>query len=174
MNQRVSGSAVKAGLIPDLKPLIPDTQLRDTVVILGGDGNYYLTGSSGDDIWDHNDGVELWRSADLKKWDYLGLVWTFEKDGTWEKSWRFHRKPVRALWAPELHYVKRLNNYFITFSMPPGGRGILAEHEWQPEGPYVNALATTAGLEGDIDASLFETTTAPSTSSGAAAGWRGE
>ncbi len=156
MNRRVSGSAVKQGLMPDLKPLIANTQLRDTVVILGGDGNYYLTGSSGDDIWDHNDGVELWRSPDLKTWDYLGLVWTFEKDATWPKDWRFHHKPVRALWAPELHYIKRLKNYFITFSMPPGGRGLLRSTTGKPEGPYVNALANDARLEGDIDASLFE------------------
>jgi len=57
----------------------PDTQLRDTIVILGGDGNYYMTGSSGADIWDFNDGIELWRSADLKKWDYVGEVWSFEQ-----------------------------------------------------------------------------------------------
>ena len=156
LNEHVTGSAVKSGLIPDLRPLIPDTQLRDTVVMVGGDGNYYLTGSSGDDIWDHNDGVELWRSADLKTWDYLGLVWSFEKDATWQKDWRWHNHPVRALWAPELHYIKRLKNYFITLSMPPGGRGILRSTTGKPEGPYVNALAHDASLPDDIDASLFE------------------
>lgn len=156
-NRHCTGSAVLAGLIPNLRPLIPATQLRDTVVILGGDGNYYLTGSSGADIWDMNDGVELWRSADLKKWDYVGLVWSFERDATWEKDWRWHRKPVRALWAPELHYIKRLNNYFITLSMPPGGRGILKSTTGKPEGPYVNALADGNGLlPGGIDATLFE------------------
>lgn len=156
MNDKVTGSAVKGGLIPDLKPLIPDTQIRDTVVIVGGDGNYYLTGSSGTDIWDHNDGVELWRSADLKKWDYVGLVWSIEKDGTWQKDWRWHNKPVRALWAPELHYIKRLKNYFITLSMPPGNRGLLRSTTGKPEGPYVNALADDGFWPTDIDASLFE------------------
>ena len=38
-NLKCTGAAVKAGLIPNLKPLIPDTQLRDTVVILGGGGS---------------------------------------------------------------------------------------------------------------------------------------
>jgi xylan 1,4-beta-xylosidase len=156
MNERLTGEAVKAGLIPDLKPLIPDMQIRDTVVIVGADGQYYLTGSTGNDIWDHNDGVELWRSADLKTWDYVGLAWTFEKDGTWHKDWRHHHKPVRALWAPELHYIKRLKNYFITLSMPPGGRGVLKSTTGKPEGPYVNALANDERLGGDIDASLFE------------------
>ena len=155
-NLKCTGSAVKAGLIPNLKPLIPDTQLRDTVVRLGGDGNYYLTGSSGADIWNFNDGVELWRSPDLKKWDYLGEVWTFDKDGTWEKTWRWHHKPVRALWAPEIIYIKSLTNYFITLSMPPGNRGILKSTTGKPEGPYVNALANDGFLKGGIDATLFE------------------
>ena len=155
-NLKCTGAAVKAGLIPNLKPLIPDLQLRDTVVRLGGDGNYYLTGSSGADIWDFNDGVELWRSPDLKKWDYVGEVWTFDKDGTWEKNWRWHHKPVRALWAPELHYIKSLTNYFITLSMPPGNRGILKSTTGKPEGPYVNALANDGFFKGGIDATLFE------------------
>jgi beta-xylosidase len=155
-NKEVTGSAVKAGLIPNLKPLIPDTQLRDTVIIVGGDGNYYMTGSSGANIWNRNAGVELWRSPDLKSWTYLGLVWTFDKDGTWEKAWRFHHNPVRAIWAPELHYIKRLHNYFITISMPPGNRGILRSTTGKPEGPYVNALANDGFLRGGIDATLFE------------------
>jgi xylan 1,4-beta-xylosidase len=155
MNRTVTGSVVKLGLIPEIKPLM-DIQMRDTVIRVGGDGMYYLTGSTGEDIWDHNDGVELWRSADLRKWDYLGLVWSIEKDGTWEREWRWHRKPVRALWAPEFHYIKRLKNYFITLSMPPGDRGILKSTTGKPEGPYVNALANDGKLAGDIDASLFE------------------
>jgi beta-xylosidase len=156
MNEKVTGSAVAAGLIPDLKPLIADTQIRDTIVRQGGDGNYYLTGSSGNDIWDHNDGVELWRSPDLKAWTYVGLVWSFAHDATWEKDWRWHHKPVRALWAPEVHYIRRLHNYFITLSMPPGNRGILRSTTGKPEGPYVNALANDGYLPHGIDATLFE------------------
>ena len=64
MNRGVTGSAVKLGRIPEVKPLM-DIQMRDTVIRVGGDGMYYLTGSTGEDIWDHNDGVQLWRSADL-------------------------------------------------------------------------------------------------------------
>jgi hypothetical protein len=83
-----------------------------------------------------------------------------EKDGTWERQWRWHRKAVRALWAPELHYVKRLKNYFITLSMPPGDRGILKSTTGKPEGPYVNGLANDGKLDGDIDAFFLRTTTA--------------
>ena len=153
---RLNNSAVKNGLIPDIKPLIPDTQLRDTIIILGGDGNYYMTGSSGDNIWDFNTGIELWKSADLQHWDYLGFVWTFDKDGTWERDWRWHHNAVRAIWAPEIHYIKSLNNYFLTISMPPGNRGILKSSSGKPEGPYINALADDAHFPRGIDGTLFE------------------
>jgi len=152
-NQQVTGSAVKQRLIPPFKPLL-DIQVRDTIIILGGDGQYYLTGSTGVDIWDFNAGVELWRSSDLQNWTYLGLVWSFEKDATWQKAWRWHRKPVRSIWAPEICYVR--GNYFIPLSMPPGDRGLLKSTSGEPEGPYVNALANDAKWNGDIDASLFE------------------
>ena len=104
-----NGAAVKAGLIPPLKPLL-ELHLRDTIIRPGGDGNYYLTGSTGDNIWDRNDGVELWRSTDLKKWDYLGLVWSIERDGTWEREWKkLHNQPARNVWAPEIYFIK--SNY---------------------------------------------------------------
>src|SRR5687768_8467384 len=70
-----TGAAVATRLIPPIRPLL-DLHIRDTMICLGGDGHYYMTGSTGDNIWKFNDGVELWRSPDLVKWDYLGLVWS--------------------------------------------------------------------------------------------------
>jgi len=148
-----SGSAVREGLIPDIKPLL-NVQIRDAVINIGHDGRYYLTGSTGDDIWTENKGVELWVSDNLKDWEYLGLVWTFDKDGTWQKEWRFHHHPVRALWAPELHYMK--GTYWITLSMPPGDRGLLKSTTGLPTGPYVNALANDGKWDGGIDGTLFQ------------------
>ncbi len=149
-----SGSAINDGLLPPIKP-IWDLHLRDTIIILGGDGNYYMTGSSGDNIWDRNDGVELWRSADLQKWDYLGLVWSIEKDGTWEKEWRLlHGKPSRNVWAPEIHYIK--GNYYISLCMAPGNTQILKSTTGKPQGPYKSALAVDRPLTNGIDATLFE------------------
>lgn len=150
-----AGSAVRNGLMPPVRPLV-DAQIRDAVICRGHDGRYYMTGSCGDDIWRQNDGVELWVSADLRSWDYMGLVWTFEKDATWQREWRDHHGKVRALWAPEIHYVK--GNYFITISMPPGDRGLLKSTTGRPQGPYVNALADDGKWDGNIDASLFEDT----------------
>lgn len=148
-----AGSAVREGLMPPISPLV-DAQIRDAVICIGHDGRYYLTGSTGDDIWKQNDGVELWVSADLEEWEYMGLVWSFEKDATWQRAWRNHNGPVRALWAPEIHYLK--GTYFITLSMPPGDRGLLKSTTGRPEGPYVNALSDDGRWEGDIDASLFQ------------------
>jgi hypothetical protein len=161
--QYADGSVIAKGFIPNIKP-IWDVNMRDAVIIVGGDGNYYLTGSTGRNIWKYNDGVEIYRSKDLKKWDYLGLVWSIEKDGGWEKQWRMrHGMPVRAIWAPELHYIHK--NYYITLSMPPGGISILKSTTGKPEGPYVHATNPDKPLMGGIgpipgsfliDPTLFE------------------
>jgi xylan 1,4-beta-xylosidase len=152
-----SNSAVKAGLLPPIHPLL-DLHIRDTVICLGGDGNYYMTGSTGDDIWAFNDGVELWRSPDLKTWEYLGLVWDVRKDGTWEKEPRdLHGKPTVTVWAPEIHYLKKLNTYVICLSMAPGGISLLKSTTGKPEGPYVNTVPGGKPLRsGGIDATVFE------------------
>jgi xylan 1,4-beta-xylosidase len=68
-----TGSAIKEGLFPPVKPLM-ELHLRDTIIRLVN-GTYYMTGSTGDNIWDRNDGVELWHSKDLKTWEYLGISW---------------------------------------------------------------------------------------------------
>ncbi len=149
-----TGSAVTMGLIPAIRPLL-DLHIRDTVICLGGDGHYYMTGSTGDNIWKYNDGVELWRSPDLVKWDYLGLVWSIERDGVWEKQWRMRAGvPFRALWAPEIHYLR--GNYFICHSMSRSGLGILKSTTGKPEGPYVHAFSPAKHLRKGIDATLFE------------------
>lgn len=157
-----TGLTVKQGLLPKIKPIL-DVHMRDTIVILGGDGNYYLTGSTGDNIWSYNDGIELWKSPDLIHWNYLGLVWSLDKDGGWEKKWRDRGKPVRSIWAPEIHYIH--HNYFICFGMPPGGMSILKSTTGKAEGPYVHATDPNKPILGGIgptnqsfliDPTLFE------------------
>ena len=61
-----------------------------------------------------------------------------------------------ARFGAEIHYIKRLNNYFLAISMPPGNRGILRSVTARPEGPYVNALANDGYFKGGIDSTLFE------------------
>jgi beta-xylosidase len=152
-----TSSAVKAGLLPPLRP-IWDLHLRDTVICVGGDGLYYMTGSTGDNIWDRNDGIELYRSKDLQHWDYLGLVWSFDKDAHWQKQWRkLKDKPARDIWAPELHYLKHKKAYVLAYSLAGGaGTGILLGNTGKPEGPYTSPLKPDARLTGGIDPTIFE------------------
>jgi hypothetical protein len=149
-----AGTAVTRGLLPDVKPLW-DVHIRDTIICLGGDGNYYMTGSTGDNIWALNDGVELWRSPDLKRWDYLGLVWSIERDGSWEKNWTMRAGvPFRAIWAPEIHYIA--GKYVICTSISGVGMGILVSSSGKAEGPYVHAISADQPIKGNIDSTLFE------------------
>jgi hypothetical protein len=90
--QTTSDRAIDQGLLPPIKPLW-ELHLRDTIIVVGGDGLYYMTGSSGDNIWDRTDGIELWRSTNLKTWDYLGLVWSLTRDATWQKGAHLSGRP---------------------------------------------------------------------------------
>ena len=142
---------IELGMLPPIKP-IWELHLRDTSICLGPDGNYYMTGSGGDNIWDKNDGIELWRSADLKKWDYLGLVWSYAKDATWQKSTHY-------VWAPEIHYLKSKKTYCLAYCVSGGsggGTGILISTTGKPEGPYVNPFKPDARATGGIDGTVFE------------------
>jgi xylan 1,4-beta-xylosidase len=153
-NDYATGSAVKIGILPAINPLI-DVQVRDTIVCRGGDGNFYLTGSTGENIWAYNRGVELWKSSDLVKWHYIGLVWDLDKEGTWEKAWRpLHDNPCRAIWAPEIHYLR--GNYYICLSIAPTGISILKSTTGKPEGPYVHAFSPDKPIINAIDPTLFE------------------
>lgn len=151
---RASAQAVADGLLPPLRP-IHHVHIRDTIVKLGPDGWYYMTGSTGDNIWATNDGVELWRSRDLATWEYRGLIWSIERDGGWERGWRM-RKGVafRALWAPEIHYLR--GNWYICHSVSRGGLAVLRSTSGRAEGPYVHAFSPDRPIRGGIDATLFE------------------
>ncbi len=134
--------------LPPLKPLF-DFPVRDTCVCLGPDNTYYLIGSTGHPTWwVTNEGIRVWKSKDLKKWEPLGLVWSFEKDATWQKA----KGASRAIWAPELHYFK--NNFWIAYCVNYGGTGILRSTTGKAEGPYVD-VKKDGPLTGEIDASLF-------------------
>ena len=149
------GSAVDAGLVPPILPAM-ELHLRDSQVTLGGDGFYYLCGSPGDNIWAYTKGIELWKSADLHSWEYLGVVYDFDSASeTWVSQWRRKEpKTARAVWAPEIHYLK--GNYYISFCMCRGGCGILKSTTGKPEGPYKSAFAYDGPINDGIDATLFE------------------
>ena len=120
----------------NVKPLL-DVWMRDTYVMRGPDGNYFLTGTTaapgrnfdalGPHCWDWNDGIHLWRSPDLTNWTALGCVWSLDTNTTWQGKFATRepqRHPTgfqldakrRAVWAPELHYLRSASNWFIVAS----------------------------------------------------------
>lgn len=150
--------------LPAIKPLF-DGHVRDTSVCTGPDHMYYLTGTTdakGSNLFRSTDGVRIWKSADLKNWEALGLVWSFAKNTTWQKTFEFPgvttppQKAGRlALWAPEIHYFK--DTFWIAYCVVRdgyNGTGILKSATGKPEGPYVDIKAD-GPLTREIDASLF-------------------
>jgi len=140
--------------IPVVKALF-DVFLRDTAVCRGPDGEFFLTGTIGEKSMTANDGIPLWRSKDLVHWESLGLVWTIERDGTWQKKWT-EKAGVRrrAVWAPEIHYLR--GNFFISYCITGLGTGLLRSSTGRPEGPYASVNTPDAPLTSGIDASLFQ------------------
>lgn len=152
-----------------VRPLF-DTWMRDTYITLGPDGVYYMTGTTVtagrhfDSLahsWDYNDGIYLWRSPDMKQWTPLGLVWSFDKDATWQKKGvpvapgtkGPNKEPLdsfyRAIWAPELHYIQSKKQWLLVACLSGKvGSFVLRSTSGKPEGPYVN-------IEGNADGPLF-------------------
>lgn len=163
-----------------VKPIL-NHWIRDAFVMYGPDKMYYLTGTTASPdrnfpngnphCWDYNDGIYLWKSKDMKHWESAGRIWSFEKDAA---DWQMQGKPVRpgaksvngdpldsvyrAVWAPELHYIKSQKKWLIVACLN-GGRGsfILESTSGKPEGPYKNIEANAnQAIFDNIDASLFE------------------
>ena len=161
-HQTTGGQYIDVGILldpkePPMKPLplppiepVFDYPVRDTCICVGGDGLYYLTGTTGHPTWwQTNDGIRVWRSADLKTWEPLGLVWSIERDGTWQKPIKGGK---RAVWAPEIHYIK--GTFWLAYCMNYRGTGILKSTSGKAEGPYRD-IKPDGPLTGEIDASLF-------------------
>ena len=150
--------------LPSIKPLF-DCAVRDTSVCLGSDGMYYLTGTTANNPagahdktgWYYvNEGIRVWKSKDLKKWEPLGLVWSLDKDANWAKEfkiWQYAKTMGRSLWAPEIHYMK--GTFWLTYSMNYEGCGLLKSKTGKAEGPYVD-VKPDGPFTDQIDASLFE------------------
>jgi beta-xylosidase len=163
---------------------VMDYWMRDTYVMNGPDGYYYMTGTTATPgrifprgvvhCWDYNDGLYMWRSKDLKQWESLGLIWGFDRDGAdWQKKGKpvkpgtmsLNKDPLdsmyRALWAPELHYIKGKSKWLLIACLNGGmGSFVLESTSGKPEGPYRNIPGNaTKPIFNNIDLSLFEDAT---------------
>lgn len=149
---RMSDKERGSKTLPGLRRLF-EFPVRDTCICVGPDRAYYLTGTTGHPTWwTRNEGIRIWRSPNLTNWTPLGLVWTFEKDSTWQKRVKADR---RAVWAPELHFIK--GTFWLTYCMnwEGGGTGLLKSTSGKAEGPYVD-VKPDGPLTQEIDASLFQ------------------
>ncbi len=164
-----------------VRPIL-DVWMRDTYVTYGPDGYYYLTGTTATPgrvfpgqvhCWDYNDGLYLWRSRDLKNWESRGVIWSFDKDAA---PWQKKGTPVkpgekspngdpldslyRAVWAPELHYIKSQKKWLLIACLNGNnGSFVLESSSGKPEGPYKNIKGNeTKAIFDNIDLSIFEDT----------------
>lgn len=146
-------------------PVLGD-QIRDAQVCAGGDGAWYMTGTTGNDsffrpgpeVWLRNPGIQVFRSTDRKHWTSLGWVWTFEKDAGWARSFGTFggRGPARAIFAPEIKYHDHA--YWINYSVNnvtdtrSFGIGLLRAE--RPEGPYTE-LSPDKPISEGFDSNVF-------------------
>jgi beta-xylosidase len=148
-------------------PLAPclDFPMRDVCVCKGHDDWFYLTGTTGYPDWDtRNDGIWVWRSPDLKKWERIGKVWDLSKDGTWQKMEMVPKTKDAtntkettentqhniAIWGPEICYHRK--TYWISYGLSRGGTGLLKSTTGMIAGPYEDMGQIT---QDGFDASLF-------------------
>ncbi|MGO1521118.1 MAG: family 43 glycosylhydrolase [Sphingobacterium sp.] len=162
-----------------IRPIL-DVWMRDTYVTYGPDGYYYMTGTTATPerefegqihCWDYNDGLYLWRSKDMKDWEAMGRIWSFDEDAA---DWQKKGSPIepgakslngdpldsifRAVWAPELHYIESQDKWMIAACLNGGnGSFILESTSGKPEGPYRNIAGNAEKpIFNNIDLSLFE------------------
>jgi beta-xylosidase len=166
----ILAASVAAAADPEVVAEIKvDRPLRDPSVCRGPDGTYYLTGTvstrqkaDGTPDFYENDGIYLWKSADLKTWTPLERVVAF-KDYPYELygpyRWLhkmqvppddYREERVFGAVAPEIHFAR--DTFWLTISMTRQGTGILRSTTGKAEGPYelVDLLTTRGG-----DPSLF-------------------
>lgn len=167
--------------VPSSVVPIMDQWMRDTYVMTGPDGYYYMTGTTATPgrafpagrvhCWDYNDGLYLWRSKDLQQWEPMGRIWSFDRDAA---GWQKKGKPLepgamspnkdlldsfyRAVWAPELHYITSRKKWLLVACMNGGaGSFVLESVSGKPEGPYRNIKGNEQkAIFPNIDLSLFE------------------
>jgi beta-xylosidase len=167
--------------VPSSVVPIMDQWMRDTYVMTGPDGFYYMTGTTATPgrafpagrvhCWDYNDGLYLWRSKDLQQWEPMGRIWSFDRDAS---GWQKKGKPLepgamspnkdlldsfyRAVWAPELHYIHSKKKWLLVACMNGGaGSFVLESVSGKPEGPYRNIKGNEQkAIFPNIDLSLFE------------------
>ncbi|ANY19349.1 Glycosyl hydrolases family 43 [Tsuneonella dongtanensis] len=154
---RPDGSRVlEAGPAGSLLPVpsLAGEAIRDPSIALGADGWYYLVGTKKWGWELPKGGIELWRSRDLKDWQYRGFAWKFsEKD----LGVTLPAEANPKLWAPEIFWSAHDKAWYLTFSIWTGsGQTWLFKSKTdRAEGPY-ESVTDGPLVEKGIDGFLFE------------------
>ena len=165
--------------VPDYLEPIMANWTRDPYVIYGSDGYYYLAGTSVSPdqnfhgqkhCRDYYDGIYMLRLNDIKNWESRGLIWSYNKEATWQKKGKpippgttsVNYDPLNSIysevWALALHIIKSQKLWlFIAYQNGGGGSFILLSTSGKPEGRYVNIKGNENGYIFErIDLSILE------------------
>lgn len=164
---------ILAGLASHDRALhLTDDWIRDPYITVGGDGQYYLTGTTqlpalkATDDTRFNVGLgpqslvgwkmRVWRSKDLARWEPLGTPFTL-KDGVWAQAAadKFQRVPAQQwrLWAPELHWLGDRWALVHTSPSPLKASNLALTAGAELKGPWQHPMGTAIGHR--HDPSLF-------------------
>jgi arylsulfatase len=91
-----------------------DDWMRDPYITTGPDGFYYLTCTQQGGQINHrpavSNGIPVYRSSDLVKWEYMGTPYTIDDAVNNDDYLRLLQEKGNnqelRLWAPELHFIK--------------------------------------------------------------------
>jgi predicted outer membrane repeat protein len=134
-----------------------EQNLSDVSICKGPNSTYYMTGTFGDRFGVH-DGIKVWASVDLKKWDVVnetGYVWLFSSDAVpWQKEISYSNGlGQRGIIAPKLYYWK--DTFWISYTNSNYNKsGILRSRSGRIQGPYDEVSGDKPLIDG-VDASLF-------------------
>ncbi|RDV28216.1 beta-xylosidase [Alteromonas aestuariivivens] len=140
--------------------------IRDPYIILGPDDQYYLTGTTPnpDDPRQQTDPlniglgkesivgevVQVWRSADLIDWEYLGTPFTL--DDRYSQSDNGPEDNRNRIWAPELHWM---GDRWALVHCPQGNASFaFAQPGIEIKGPWTHPMQGKFGVR--HDPSLFK------------------
>ncbi|QDU89629.1 Glycosyl hydrolases family 43 [Pirellulimonas nuda] len=142
--------------------------IRDPYIVVGPDGDFYLTGTTSlredprQQSDPYNTGLgeaslvgwkaRVWRSSDLADWEEIDPPFTL-RDGVWAKTRpnRFKEIPERdwRLWAPELHWTGDRWALVQTSPAPVRGANLSLSAGKELKGPWQNPMGQEIGTRHD-------------------------
>lgn len=133
-----------------------DDWMRDPFITRGADGFFYLSCTRLDHIPGKIQGLEIWRSRDLKSWENFGVPWSVE-DSAWlpeviAKTDVKHAAKKYLLWAPEVWFVD--GRWIGMHTSNIGMANLFQNDSKELKGPFVEPMGIELGRR--HDPSLFE------------------